>query len=271
MNRPLLPSTAETPRPRSDARRTRRRSASAIPVITAIGILTSAPCATAVTMLVSFEGVITNSFVFTDPFGFGTGTGVLNGRTIHGSFQYESSLAPPDSDSDPKQVFRRTTSNSGVWFSTPEVFIDGVAVPVPSFDLFPGLTSDTALIELKNELNSGADVVAYTRTLYQFADSSNIHSFDLDISVDSLASGVNLIDSLSIEEPYSINDFSNLNTLGTSISSRRTDGGVDSYNFSADFALTPNTLSVTVVPEPSAAGLLLGGAGLALLCRSRRS
>jgi hypothetical protein len=221
-------------------------------------------------MMVTFEGVVTNSFVFTDPFGFGTGSGALNGRTVTGSFQYDPDLAPPDSDVDVNQVFHKTSSNSAAWFSTPQVFIDGVAVPVPSFDLFAGYTTDVAYIGLKDQVSPGFDTVEYSRTLYQFWDSSNIHSFDLDLSVNSIASGTNIIDSLLLSTPYTVSDFSTLDTTGTSISARRTDGGATAYDFTADFALTPNTLKVAMVPEPSTA--LLVGFGLAALgaVRGRR-
>ena len=63
-------------------------------------------------MMVSFEGVVTDSFVFTDSFGFGTGNSVLTGRTLTGSFFYDPDLAPSASDI----VFHQTTSDYAAWF-----------------------------------------------------------------------------------------------------------------------------------------------------------
>jgi hypothetical protein len=188
---------------------------------------------------------------------------------VTGSFFYEPALAPPDINSAPEEVFHQTTSNSATWFSTPQVYIDGVPVPVPSFDLFANyLDTDVAYIGLEDEVSPGFDVVEYTREMFQYFDASNIHSFNLDLSVDSIASGTNIIDSLLLTTPYSVSDFSTLDTIGSSVGSRRTDGGVTAYSFFADFELTPNTLSVQSVPEPSTA--LLTSVGLALLSRGRR-
>jgi hypothetical protein len=225
------------------------------------------------TMIVEFDGVITSSFVFTDPFGFGTGSGVLNGRAIRGSFFYDPALAPPDSDVDARQVFHRTLSGSGAWFSTPEVYIDGVLVPVPPFDLFSGfLQTDSALIQLSDETSTGFDVVGYSREFFQYFDDSNIHSFDLKIAIDSSATGQNLIDDLLLTTPFEISNFAGLNQGGTSISSRRTDGGVTAYDFFAAFQLTPTTLRVTAVPEPPTLALLaVAWAGAGSVWRSRAS
>jgi hypothetical protein len=129
-------------------------------------------------MLVEFEGVITNSSVNVDPFGFGTGVGVLNGRTVTGSFLYDPDLAPPDSDPSATNVLHQTTADSEVWFSIPEVYIDGVPVPVPDFDLFlPNSTTDRAIVGLKDQVNLTDDVVEYSRTLFQALDGSNFHQF----------------------------------------------------------------------------------------------
>lgn len=223
-------------------------------------------------MVVSFEGEVTDSYVFTDPFGFGTGADVLNGRTVTGYFYYEPALAPPDSDVANAQVFHQTRSNSAAWFSTPQVFIDGVPVPVPSFDLFANyLDADTAFVGLSDEVSPGVDAVQYGRSLYQYYNDSNIHAFKFDLGIDSIASGTNIIDSLLLTTPFSVSDFTTLNQTGTSVTSRRTDGGVTAYDFFADFALTPNTLTVAVVPEPSSATLLVGALlGLGAAARLRR-
>jgi hypothetical protein len=208
-------------------------------------------------MRVSFDGVVTDSLVITDPFGFGTGSGVLDGKTISGSFFYDPDNAPPDSDVDVHQVAHQTTTNGASWYSIPEVYIGGVLVPVAPFDLSVILQqSDTAYVRLKDEVFTGFDVVEYNRGLYQWAGDSNRHELQFDLVVDSIASGDNIINSLELTAPYTVSDFSNLSTFGSSITSARVDGGVTAYNFFADFELTPQTLTVVQVPEPSTALLL---------------
>jgi hypothetical protein len=226
-----------------------------------------APISSQALMSVSFDGVVTSSFVFTDPFGFGTGDGVLNGKPIAGSFFYSPALAPPDTDIATKSVKHRTSQDSEAWFSTPEIFIDGQLVPIPRFDLSSLVSSsDTALIGLADEVLFGgptADVAEYSRERFQFQDINNIHSFEFDLSVDSLASGANFIDSLLLTTPYSVNDFSMLATSASNLSSRQMDDGVESFSILLNFELTPNTLSVVLVPEPSTSLLL--GLGLVVL------
>jgi hypothetical protein len=216
--------------------------------VTAAGAPTPADAETLIR--VEFEGVITNSAVFADPFGFGTGSGALNGRTIHGTFFYDADNAPPDSDVAARSVFHQTTEDSASWYSIPEVYIDDMPVPVPSFDLFENfLQTDSAYVGLKDEVFSGFDAVEYHRGLYQFFDGSNRHDFSFDLVVDSIATGANIIDSLLLTTPYTVPDFSLLSTFGSSVTSARVDDGVTAYEFFADFELAPPGLTVAESQE----------------------
>jgi hypothetical protein len=198
---------------------------------------------------------------------------VLNALVVTGSFFYEPDLAPDGVGDLPNSVTYLTNGEMGdasdLWFSMPEVYIDGQLVPLPIFVEPPMLpAANVARIGLADETFGGSDTVQYFRskfeTLLPFPDTR-----DYNVSVD-LSKGPtdpNIIDSLLLTDAFEVTDFTDVNGF-EHVQARQTNPETESptYEFVADF-----DLSLFAVPEPSlSAGLAAGWFGVLALARLRR-
>ncbi len=86
------------------------------------------------TVVVTFEGIITDGSDYLGTLGFGIGEGVLDDQLISGRFRIFHGQAPVDSAPEPEiGDFLSEHPDSTAWFEMPTIQIDGMNVPVPDF------------------------------------------------------------------------------------------------------------------------------------------
>jgi len=165
----------------------------------------------------SFTGTITSSYDETDYVGKGSGSGVLNGFEIAGIIQYDTSIAPSDSDPSEFKGYYLIADDSIVWMPLIDFSIDGVPVPVPTFPS-PITTRDADQLLIIENNDEEDDYVNIFRDLDY---SGGGRTIDYGISI-SLTKGSSIIsDSIPLEinlEEFLGNDGSfNVMDTGTGV------------------------------------------------------